>query len=145
MLNYKEYKELMLSVMESNNNNKISVNNPELVYYSCIELVKEKQECFVILTLDVKCRIINKHLISKGTVHKTIVYPRDIFRRAIEDNAVSIILVHNHPSGSTEPSQEDINMTENIEHGGKILGINIHDHIIVAGDSYLSLREKGLM
>lgn len=101
-------------------------------------------EEFLIVLLNSTKRIIKDIVISKGILNQTIVHPREVFRPAIESAAHSIILLHNHPSGSSEPSSEDIFVTKELIKGGKILGIHIDDHIIIAGDDYLSLRAYGV-
>lgn len=101
-------------------------------------------EEFLIVLLNSTKRIIKDIVISKGILNQTVVHPREVFRPAIESSAHSIILLHNHPSGSSEPSSEDIFVTKELIKGGKILGINIDDHIIIAGDDYLSLRAYGV-
>jgi DNA repair protein RadC len=75
----------------------------------------------------------------------TIVDPKVIMRLAIENHATRIILVHNHPSGSPRPSQQDINLTQKIKHGGQLLEIKLTDHVIVAGDRYFSFLDEGLL
>ena len=102
------------------------------------------REHFVIAMLDRKGNILGLNTVSIGTVSSSIVHPREVFKPAIVIGASSIILAHNHPSGDTAPSKEDIDITRKLVEGGKILNIEILDHVIV-GDSYCSFKEKGLM
>ncbi len=104
-----------------------------------------EKEHFRILTLDSKNQIISTEEISIGTLNASIVHPRDVFKAAISRNANSIILIHNHPSGDTEPSKEDIMVTKRLMEAGNIVGIRVLDHIIIADNRYLSLREKGFI
>ncbi len=101
----------------------------------------EPQECFYVIHLDAKNRTISQELVSKGTATATLCHPRDIFRSAISRNAVSIIVIHNHPSGNTEPSTQDIKITRDIK-AGDIIGIKVLDHLIL-GDTAYSMREAG--
>lgn len=91
----------------------------------------KKQEHFVLLTIDGADRLINKHTISIGTVNASMIHPRDVFNKAIEDNAASVIVMHNHPSGSTDPSPADEEVTVRLTEAGKLLGIKLQQHIIL--------------
>ena len=101
------------------------------------------QEAFVVVTLNSKNRVIARHLVSIGTVSSALVHPRETFRPAILDGASSVILAHNHPSGDSCPSAEDIKITRQLVAAGGHIGIKVLDHIII-GDRPLSLREAGL-
>lgn len=107
------------------------------------------QESFQVLTIDAQNKLIDRHLISLGTVSSALVHPRETFRPAILDGASVIALIHNHPSGNPTPSPEDIKVTKQLIGAGEIIGIKVIDHIIL-GDrktsarSYISLRESGL-
>ena len=101
-------------------------------------------EHFVIVLLDGRSRIIDIVIMSKGSINKTLVPVRECFREALMKNAVSMILAHNHPSGDPEPSREDIDVTKRIVDAGKVIGIDILDHIIVTRNKCVSLRENGL-
>lgn len=100
-------------------------------------------EYFQIIMLDAKCQVIGTSLVTIGTLNETAISPREIFQRALISNSMSIILVHNHPSGDPTPSREDIELTKLIMEGGKILHITVLDHIIVGDDKYISLKEGG--
>ncbi len=99
------------------------------------------QEEFHIVTLDTKHKPIQTHRITVGTLDASLVHPREVFRAAIRDSASAILLVHNHPSGDPTPSREDHQVTDRLTESGKILGINVLDHIIVARERCLSIRE----
>jgi DNA repair protein RadC len=104
-----------------------------------------KQEVFMVLCLSSANKIINEKIITKGLLNSSLTHPREVFREAILENAASVILIHNHPSGNLEPSREDISITKQIVEAGKIIGISVHDHIIIAGDGCTSLMERGLI
>ncbi|HMQ96256.1 MAG TPA: JAB domain-containing protein, partial [Candidatus Saccharibacteria bacterium] len=99
----------------------------------------KKQEYFVCLTLDGANRLIAKRIITIGTLTASLVHPREVFAEAITDRAASIIVAHNHPSGNTEPSQADRDVTERLKEAGLILGVQLEDHLIVTSKSYLSI------
>ena len=127
------------------------VLTPQNVYDTCIDLATLAQECFTVLSLSTKNRLINRHMITLGTVDCALVHPREVFRPIINDGATACVLVHNHPSGDPAPSAEDLRITRQLVEAGKILDIKIMDHVSVgrksAPDSpaWLSLRESGLV
>ena len=108
------------------------------------ELKTAAQECFILIALNAKNRVIEKCIVSLGTVSSALVHPREVFRALIQASASSTILVHNHPSGDPTPSAEDIKITRQLVSAGEIMGIKVLDHVII-GDSSLSLRESGLV
>lgn len=131
---------------------RLDMRAPENVYrYLAGELRYEQQEHFIVLLLDTHRHLIKRCTISKGTINRTIVHPRDIFRDAILCNASSIILAHNHPSGDSTPSKLDRELTRNLVTAGESLHIPIIDHIIIGtitsdgSPTYYSFREHGLM
>ena len=101
------------------------------------------QEVFVVVSMNTKNRVIQRHLVSIGTVSSALVHPRECFRPAILDGATSVILAHNHPSGDPCPSAEDIQITRQLIDAGRHIGIKVLDHVVV-GDRTLSIREAGL-
>ncbi|RAV02712.1 DNA repair protein RadC [Paenibacillus sp. YN15] len=109
------------------------------------EIGMENKEFFYILLLDTKNKVISKELISIGSLNATIVHPREVFNAAIRQSAASILCVHNHPSGDPTPSQEDIQLTNRLAEAGKIVGIELLDHLVISGSDYVSLKEKGLI
>lgn len=107
------------------------------------KIKNNRQECFSVLTLNAKNKLINSHLISIGLVNSTCVHARETFYPAILDGAVSIIIGHNHPSGDPSPSTQDVRLTRMLIDSGGILGIPIRDHIIVSSSGFVSMREGG--
>lgn len=104
-----------------------------------------KQEHFYALYLDNKKNIIDKRLLYIGTINGSIAHPREIFKNAYLMSASFIVCVHNHPSGDPNPSKEDINITLRLKECGKIMGIELLDHIIIGNNKYVSLKEKGII
>lgn len=99
------------------------------------------QEEFHIVTLDTKHRMINSHQITVGTLDASLVHPREVFRPAIKDASSAILLAHNHPSGDPTPSKEDRQVTEQLTEAGKLIGISVLDHIVLAKENCVSIRE----
>ncbi|WP_241154419.1 RadC family protein [Staphylospora marina] len=122
------------------------VRTPEdAARYVMDELRFEQQELFVCLFLDTRYRVIDKKVIFKGSLNASIVHPREIFHEAIRHSAAAIICVHNHPSGDPAPSKEDLDVTVRILEAGRILGIELLDHLIIGDSSWYSMKEKGLI
>ncbi len=105
-------------------------------------LKDEKQEHFYILMLNNKNNIIGEKLISKGTLDAAIIEPREIFREAIKNSAARVILLHNHPSGDPTPSEEDIEVTQRLTDAGKMLNLQVLDHVIIGKERYWSNVEN---
>ena len=106
------------------------------------EMQKLEQECFKVVLLDNRNRMIKHKTVTLGILDTNLIHPRELFRPAIDNNAASIILVHNHPSGDPTPSDADIQITKQIIEAGKLLKIDIQDHIIIGVNSHISLRDK---
>ena len=107
----------------------------------CEQLEGLDRKQFIIACLNTKNEPTNISVISVGTLNKAIVHPREVFKTAILSNAASIMAFHNHPSGDTEPSQQDIQLTNRLYEGGQLLGIKLLDHLII-GDGFPALRSK---
>lgn len=103
------------------------------------------QEHFVCLFLNTKNEVIHKQTIFIGSLNASIVHPRELFKEAFRRSAASMICLHNHPSGNPEPSREDIEVTRRLVECGKILGVDVLDHIIIGDKRYVSLKEKGYL
>lgn len=119
-----------------------SIMEPEEIFTKCNWMKFEEQENLVCFSLNSANKIINMHKITKGLVNQTPVHPREAFRKAILDNAVSVIFCHNHPSGCTKESNEDIAITRVLTAAGKIVQIPVLDHIIIGKNSFNSLARK---
>ncbi|NLK94418.1 MAG: DNA repair protein RadC [Clostridiales bacterium] len=109
------------------------------------EMSSLNQEILKLLVLNSKSQIIKVRDVFKGTLNTSIVHPREIFKEAIKHSGASIIICHNHPSGDPTPSQDDINITRRIKESGKIIGIELIDHIIIGENKYISLKEQGII
>jgi len=119
-------------------NNAPLIDSLEKAAAELSQIKNKKQEYFVLLTLDGARRLINNRIVTIGTLMSSLVHPREIFAFAIEDRAASIIIAHNHPSGMLDISTSDREVTKRIKQAGDIIGIRLDDHIIVAGDEYVS-------
>jgi DNA repair protein RadC len=104
-----------------------------------------KQEHFVCITLNGAGEVLNSRTITVGLLNHSLVHPREVYADAITDRAASIICVHNHPSGSLDPSSQDIAITRQIQEAGVLLGIQLLDHIIITKKGFLSMKERGLL
>lgn len=125
-------------------NNKIT--SPEDIANIFIPLLRDEvKEQFIVVCLNSANKVIRYEIISVGNLNSSVVHPREVFKVAVENNAASIILLHNHPSGNTEPSNEDISITKKIAEAGKIMDIPVFDHVIIAGNNYTSFVEKRLI
>ncbi|MBN1516665.1 DNA repair protein RadC [Candidatus Sumerlaeota bacterium] len=113
--------------------------------YCRSRLALEEQEQFCILLLNTKNRLIREIVATRGTLENSLVHPREAFKEAIRSAASAIVFVHNHPSGDPSPSREDIQLTERLVQSGKLLGIRVLDHIIVAGNNYYSFADRELL
>lgn len=109
------------------------------------ELRYEQKEYFKVLFLDTKNRIICDRCISIGSLNASVVHPREVFKEAVRQSANKIFLIHNHPSGDSSPSNEDISITKRLVEVGKLLGVEVLDHIIIGDGNYTSLKEYGYL
>ncbi len=100
---------------------------------------------FIVVCLNSANKIIKYEKISTGNLNSSVVQPREVFKAAIENNSANIILIHNHPSGNPDPSNEDIRLTKSMVEAGKIMEIQVFDHLIIAGNNFTSLVEKRLI
>jgi DNA repair protein RadC len=123
----------------------VIIRTPSDVYKATYELRKAKKEYLLALYLNARNRLIKKEIISIGSLNANIVHPREVFEPAVAVAAASLILVHNHPSGQPDPSDDDISLTKRLVLAGEIMGIEILDHIIVGEKDFVSIKEKGLM
>ena len=121
------------------------VPSPGFIATKCNGFRRSKKEYFFSFLLDTQNRIIEKHGISVGTLNASLIHPRECFRRAIVRRAAGIIFVHNHPSGSLEPSVEDLGVAKRLAEVGKLVGIEVMDNLIVTAQGYKSFREQNLI
>ena len=118
---------------------------PKDVWNELKDLRSHKKEHFVIFYLDTRNQEIKREVISIGTLNANLVHPREVFEPAVRNLTAQVILAHNHPSGDSTPSEDDLEITKKLVEAGKILGIKVVDHIIVTNNSFLSFKEKELL
>lgn len=116
-----------------------------LLDYLAIDMAHLTVERVRVLYLDARNRLIDDHHVGDGSIDEAAIHPREVIRRAMDLGASALILVHNHPSGNPEPSRADIQITARIADAGRLLGITVHDHVIIGREGHVSLRSKGLI
>jgi DNA repair protein RadC len=122
------------------------IKNPEAVVKAVRASIKDKaKEHFKLILLNPRNKIIGISTVSVGTLNASLVHPREVFKDAIVHSAASVVLAHNHPSGDPEPSEDDLKITKKLVDSGKILGIEVLDHIVIGKNNFCSLKERGLI
>ena len=119
--------------------------SPEDTFNALREYTFTKKEHFIALFLDSRNQEIKREIVSIGTLTSSLVHPREVFEAAVKNNAASVILVHNHPSNNPKPSEADIDITKRLVKAGKILGIEVLDHIIITTTAFWSFKENKLI
>ncbi len=119
--------------------------SPKDIWEELRDIRGSKKEYFIAFYLNINNEVIKKEIISIGTLDSSLVHPREVYEPAVKNLAAQIILVHNHPSGNCQPSDEDIKTTKQLIEAGKIMGIEIIDHIIVTEKEYLSMKERRII
>jgi DNA repair protein RadC len=138
--------ELAKRLPEIKGKERLTIHSPEdIVQYSRTKLRDLVQEELWVFPLNAINQLLEPKQISKGILNSSLAHPRECFREAITQSAAAVIFVHNHPSGNPEPSQEDILITKQLVEAGKIIGITVHDHIIVAGDRFSSFADRRML
>ena len=127
------------------NKKSLLILSPQDVWEDLKDIRDNKKEHFVIFFLDARNQEMKREIISVGSLNANLVHPREVFEPAVRYLAAQAIVAHNHPSGNPEPSKEDLEITQKLVEAGKILGIEILDHIIVAKTSFLSFKEENLI
>jgi len=123
-----------------------AITSPAEVAKIFIPILRDElKERFIVVSMNAANKIIRYNIISTGNLTSSIVHPREVFKVAIENNSANIILIHNHPSGNCEPSNDDIRTTRKLVDAGKLLDIEVFDHIIIADNNYLSFVEKQII
>jgi len=125
---------------------KVFIRSPEDVFQILSpQIGSQDRETFVTVLLNSKNRVLRTETVSVGVVNASIVHPREVFKPAISASATAIVLGHNHPTGSPEPSREDILITRRMEKSGRIMGIDVVDHVIVGDGIFVSMKERGYL
>ncbi len=122
-----------------------SINGPADALPLLTEIKDQRKEFFLCLYLNARNQLIHKEIVSIGSLSASIVHPREVFQMAVVKSAASILLAHNHPSGDVTPSRDDVDLTRRLQRAGEIMGVDILDHLIIAADQFLSLKEQGYM
>jgi len=136
--------ELSKRIAKTNSGYKLNMNNPtSIADYYMEQLRHNKEELLICAFFDAKCNFLGDVNISKGSVNYAYVSPRDIFRHAFDYKAVLFVLLHNHPSGDPNPSEDDFRITYRIEKGAQLLELQLADHIIIGDNTYYSFKENG--
>lgn len=128
-----------------NSDANVEVLSPDDVWKLCSDIRDSKKEHFVAFYLNTQNHLIERQIISIGTLNASLVHPREVFEPAVAFHAASVIVAHNHPSGSMEASPEDIDVTKRLVEAGKILGIALVDHIIVTKGGFVSFQREGII
>jgi DNA repair protein RadC len=140
------FKEITFDLPELKGKQSVTIKSPKDLFNSYHSLFDNQvRERFVVFWLNSANKVIGFDIISEGLLNTSLCHPREIFRGAIVATAASIIIAHNHPSGNSEPSDEDVRVTRQIVEAGKIIGIPVHDHIIFIAGEFFSLAEHGLI
>jgi DNA repair protein RadC len=125
---------------------RITVSTPAVLAHTMIPRMRHlRTESFRVVLLNSANQVIREVCVSDGSLNAVLIHPREVFRLAIAESAAAIIVAHNHPSGNTEPSGEDIAITKQLIEAGRIVDIKVLDHLIIAGNTYTSFVERGLM
>jgi len=119
-----------------NDENRIEILSPQDVWNACADIRESKKEHFIAFYLDTQNRLIERQIISIGTLSSSLVHPREVFEPAVKLSAASIVIAHNHPSNDIEPSMEDREITNRLKESGNIIGIEIIDHVILTKSYY---------
>jgi DNA repair protein RadC len=116
-----------------------------LIDYLTIDMAHLNHERVRVLYLDTRNRLVLDDLVTDGSLDEAAIHPREVVKKALDVGAAALILVHNHPSGSPEPSRADVQITQRIAEAGRLLGITVHDHVIIGKEGHVSLKAKGLI
>ncbi|MBU4579942.1 DNA repair protein RadC [Patescibacteria group bacterium] len=137
--------ELTKRALDVEDNNLPMINSAKDAVAQLQELRTAKKEHFAVLYLNARNQLVCKETISIGTLNASLVHPREVFKPAIDCLASSVILAHNHPSGDSEPSEDDLDLTKRMVEAGKILGIEVTDHVIISNLNSFSFKDKNLI
>ena len=138
--------ELAKRLAKTNAKERLIFNRPSTIAeYYMEDMRHQKEEHIYLLMLNMKSKLLGEKQLSKGTVSSAVVTPREIYIEALEKKATSVILLHNHPSGDPTPSENDIMLTKRVKEAGKLMGVELLDHIIIGDNCYVSFAEKHLL
>lgn len=129
-----------------NKNQSVIIKSPKDIFPFLKErIINFHKENFMVASLDSRNKIISINTVSIGTLNSSLIHPRETFEVAIKNHAAAIIICHNHPSGELKPSEDDLVVTQNLVKAGKLLGIDVSDHLIITKDGYFSFKEEKII
>jgi len=137
--------ELAKRALEVNDTNLPTIVTPKDVVAQLIDLRHNKKEHFIALYLNARNQLVHKETISMGTLNANLVHPREVFEPALKHSAAGIMVAHNHPSGDPKPSEDDLEITKRLAEAGKMMGVELLDHVIIAVNNHFSFKEERLM
>lgn len=137
--------ELTKRASEVNDTNLPTISNAKDAAAQLTDIRDLKKEHFVVLYLNAKNQLVHKEIISMGTLNANLVHPREVFEPALKHSAAQVIASHNHPSGDPKPSEDDIEITKRLTEAGKMMGVEVMDHVIVSKNSHFSFKEEGYL
>ena len=138
--------ELSQRIASATARERVSLQRPDTVAAYYMERLRHRRtECVVLASVDARSRLLCDSMMSDGSATMSLISPREIFLEALRCQAVSIILVHNHPSGDPSPSKQDIALTQKVLEAGSLIGIGLLDHVVIGEHSYVSMKERGLI
>ena len=137
--------ELAKRALEVDDSNLPVISTPKDVVAQLTELRHNKREHFVVLYLNARNQLVHKETISMGTLNANLVHPREVFEPALKHSAAGIMVAHNHPSGDPKPSEDDLEITKRLAEAGKMMGVELLDHVIIATNKHFSFKEAKLL
>jgi len=137
--------ELSKRALEVDDSNLPIISTPKDAVAQLTELRQNKREHFVALYLNARSQLVHKETISMGTLNANLVHPREVFEPALRYSAASIMIAHNHPSGDSKPSEDDLEITKRLAEAGKMMGVEVLDHVIVTKNNYFSFKDEKLL
>lgn len=137
--------ELAKRALEVNDTNLPTINNAKDASAQLTDIRDLKKEHFVVLYLNAKNQLVHKEIISMGTLSANLVHPREVFEPALKHSAAQIVAAHNHPSGDPKPSEDDLEITKRLTEAGKMMGVEIMDHVIISKNGHFSFKEEGYL
>ena len=137
--------ELSKRALEVNDTNLPMITTAKDAVAQLSDMRELKKEHFVVLYLNAKNKLVHKETISMGTLNANLVHPREVFEPALKHSAAQIVVAHNHPSGDPKPSEDDLEITKRLTEAGKMMGIEVMDHVIVSKNSHFSFKEEKLL
>mgnify|MGYP000096939584 CR=1 FL=1 len=120
-------------------------SSPAVKHFLHLQFANQEQEIFLVLFLDVQNRLLEMEELFRGTLSQTSVYPREVVKRALHHSAAAVVLAHNHPSGTAQPSRADEALTHTLKAALALVDVRVLDHFVVAGDGALSFAERGIL